>query len=160
MLVQTALCRELDEAAASCADQPESGGILLGCYRGDNLELTGRTLPGPSDSRQLFSFIRTDGSHQDAATRTWLESEGTHTWVGEWHTHPKGAVSPSHTDKSSWSKLARGSGRLMVFALAVPGEWGLFVVRPSWLRRQTVRLMLVEVGSTGSVFVEGRSLTM
>lgn len=152
VLVQYALCRELDEAAMSCAGQPESGGILLGCYRGDNLQVTGRTLPGPSDNRQFLSFVRVDGTHQSAATRVWWDSGGTHTWVGEWHTHPMGGVLPSDTDLSSWSRLSRGCRMPMVFVLAVPGEWGLFVVQPSWLRRQAVRLVLVEQGMTGSVF--------
>jgi integrative and conjugative element protein (TIGR02256 family) len=152
VLVQYALCRELDGAAMSCDGKPESGGILLGCYRGDNLEVTGRTLPGPSDSRHFLSFVRVDGSHQSAATSLWLGSGGTHTWVGEWHTHPMGGMLPSGTDLSSWSKLSRACGMPMVFALAVPGEWGLFAVRPSRLRRQATRLALVEHGITGSVF--------
>lgn len=152
VLVHTELCRELDEASMSCAGQPESGGILLGCYRGDDMEVTGRTLPGAYDGRHAFAFVRVDTVHQAAASRAWSGSGGTHTWVGEWHTHPSGAVEPSPMDLRSWARLARGTGLPMVFAVAAPREWGLFLTRPSWVRCNAIRLALVERGSMGLVF--------
>lgn len=122
------------------------------CYRGDHLEVTARTLPGPDDVRRMFEFVKTDPVHQAEATRAWSRSAGTHTWVGEWHTHPSGEVHPSQTDLSTWCKLTQGTGMPMVFALAAPKSWGLFLVQPSWFRPSTVRLILVEHGMTGSLF--------
>ncbi len=157
VLVGAGVCRHLDEASGTCTDAVETGGILIGCYRGGNIEVTGRTLPGPSDVRRPFTFVRMDGAHQAAASGAWSRSGGTHTWVGEWHTHPSGGVVPSAIDLRSWSRLVKGTRLPMIFALAVPGGWGLFLTRPSWVRRKTVRLMLCERGSMGLVFRERES---
>ena len=152
VLIHHELCAEFDTVAAACGERPETGGILMGCYRGDDLEVTSRTRPGPTDRSSLFSFIRVDRSHQTTAMSAWSATRGTHTWVGEWHTHPHGGVSPSSTDLSSWSRLSRNTQQLMAFVLVVPGDWGLFVVRPSWLRRRAVRLTVIEEGMIGRVF--------
>lgn len=55
-------------------------------------------------------------------------------------------------DLCSWVRLARGTGLPMVFALAAPREWGLFLTRPLWVRRNAIRLSLVERGTIGLVF--------
>ena len=104
-----------------------------------------------------FSFVRTDRSHQAAASATWSASGGTHTWVGEWHTHPSGGVCPSAVDRSSWARLSKSIGLPMAFVLVVPGEWGVFVVRPALLRRRAIRAQFVETGGLGLVFRAGGS---
>jgi integrative and conjugative element protein (TIGR02256 family) len=152
VLVQRDVCQQLDESCRTCKDAPEAGGILLGCYRGGDLHVTERTLPGPTDGRHRLAFVRVDPLHQTAASRLWTSTGGTHTFVGEWHTHPAGGITPSTTDLRSWTYQVRRVAVPLIFALAVPDEWGLFIVRPSWLRKRALRLSVIENGTTGLVF--------
>lgn len=153
VLVRHAVCERLDRAAEECGGQPEMGGILLGAYRGRDLDVTGLTKPAPGDVRHLLSFDRSDPAHQAAAHRAWSSSRGTHTYVGEWHTHPWGGVMPSSTDIRSWRVEVRRGGRAMAFALVAPGEWGLFLVRPKLFWAARGRLIPIERGKVGRVFV-------
>lgn len=43
VLVHHAVSESLDLVAATCTAMPEAGGILLGAYRGADMEVTGRT---------------------------------------------------------------------------------------------------------------------
>lgn len=151
VLVHHAVSESLDLVAATCTAMPEAGGILLGAYRGADMEVTGRTEPGPGDRRQLFSFTRADPLHDAANRQAWHASGGTVSYVGEWHTHPWGGVEPSSTDAATWRSETKRCGRPMVFALVVPGEWGLFVVRPRWPRPSISRLVVLEAGDVGVV---------
>jgi integrative and conjugative element protein (TIGR02256 family) len=152
VLVHHAVREELDRLVSTVEGQAEAGGILLGSYRGRDMEVTGMTWPGPSDQRNMFSFTRVDPTHQHASDNAWRESTGTVTYVGEWHTHPYGGVRPSSTDLRSWRSEARRCERPMVFALVVPGEWGLFVAAPRLLWASSARLQMLEVGRVGIVF--------
>lgn len=152
VLIQHATCAALDSVTQTCAGQPETGGVLLGCLRGSDIEVTARTTPGPRDQRSLFEFHRSDPGHQAAAHGAWTASGGTQTWVGEWHSHPYGTVCPSGIDLRTWQKHARSQRRPMVFALVVPGRWGVFVALPGLFRTKIARLELRERGATGYVF--------
>ncbi|MGB0681467.1 MAG: Mov34/MPN/PAD-1 family protein [Magnetovibrionaceae bacterium] len=85
----------------------EAGGILLGAYRGPHIEITDCTEPLPLDRQSSHMFDRIDPGHQKQARRLWSSTKETHTYVGEWHTHPGGSLSPSGTDKIGWQKLSR-----------------------------------------------------
>lgn len=152
VLIHHPVRTELERSSLACADQPEAGGILLGAYRGPDMEVTGLTRPGPADEQRPFSFIRVDPVHEAANARAWQNSGGTVSYVGEWHTHPCGAVIPSSADVRSWRGEARRCGRPMAFVLVVPGEWGVFVVWPKWIFSAEARLTLKEWGKTGMVF--------
>lgn len=84
----------------------ESGGILLGCVRGTNLEILHATEPSATDSRFRFLFERSSNNHREIAEAFWHQSRGTVRYLGEWHTHPEDLPSPSNTDKTEWSLLA------------------------------------------------------
>jgi integrative and conjugative element protein (TIGR02256 family) len=152
VLVHHSVRERLERATRECAHAAEMGGILLGAYRGPHLEITALTDPATGDERQLYSFIRADPAHQVSATQAWMASGNTHTYVGEWHTHPWGAVCPSSTDTRSWRREVKRNQRAMAFALAVPGDWGVFVVRPRFLWSILTRLHVVESGEVGVVF--------
>ncbi len=152
VLVHHAVHAQLDAAVATCAGQPEAGGILLGSYRGRDLEIVGHTKPGVGDRRSAHFFERRDAAHQSAADTAWATSGGTVTFVGEWHTHPAGEVQPSTIDLQTWRSQARAIGQPMVYALAAPSGWGIFLVKPRLLRPSVMRLVQVEAGRVGSVF--------
>lgn len=152
VLIHHPVREELDRASSACANQPEAGGILLGAYRGPDMEVISLTHPGPADERKLYSFTRSDPLHEAANAQAWEGSGGTVSYVGEWHTHPSGSVTPSPIDARSWRSEVRRCGRPMVFVLVVPVQWGIFVVRPGWVFSSRSRLSLKEIGKTGVVF--------
>lgn len=82
--------------------EPESGGILLGSYRGEHFEIVDATLPGIQDIRRPREFIRNCNIHQKQATKAWRESNGSVTYIGEWHTHPISSPDPSYIDLHEW----------------------------------------------------------
>ena len=152
VLVRHEVCLRFDEVARSCENQPEKGGILLGNYRGNDLEIVDRTNPGPMDKGTLSSFVKVDPLHQSTAHDLWSKTGGTHTYVGEWHTHPFGLAEPSITDSRTWASLASKVTLPLIFVIAAPGHWVLFAVRPSRWRVNAARLSVVERGMTGLVF--------
>lgn len=83
---------------------PESGGILLGTYRDQHIEITHLTEPGPRDKQTRFSFYRKDQIHQSTAEKLWKESGGIITYIGEWHTHPQINPKPSRIDFKEWGQ--------------------------------------------------------
>ena len=86
------------------AMQYEAGGILLGSYRGEHIEVVSASVPHPGDKRSRFGFTRNREGHQQLAERAWIESGKTITYVGEWHTHPESIPKPSVLDLESWAR--------------------------------------------------------
>lgn len=105
----------------------ESGGILLGCVRGSNLEIVEATIPSRFDERFPFLFVRKAAWHRQVAEKRWRRSGGTVRYLGEWHTHPEDLPSPSTVDLVEWRKLAvkRNDGRPLLAVIV--GRRGLHV---------------------------------
>lgn len=85
---------------------PESGGILLGYVRGENLEVLEATVPTIWDKRKRYLFERMPFGHQLLANNRWTSSNGTVRYLGEWHSHPEDSPNPSQLDSIEWTKLA------------------------------------------------------
>jgi integrative and conjugative element protein (TIGR02256 family) len=151
VLLHYAIVEMVERAAANCANQPETGGILLGSARGPHLEITGFTLPGPTDVRTHSRFVRQDASHEEAAMTAWVTSNRTISFVGEWHTHPSGKAIPSIIDRGNWSRLATKSRYPMLFLLAAPGSWKAFLVLRRGTRVIHTELSTCERGDIGLV---------
>jgi integrative and conjugative element protein (TIGR02256 family) len=150
VLLRSAVCQHFEVLARSCSGKPETGGILIGQYRGPHLEVTEVTSPGPADIGTLSSFVKQDPVHARRARKIWKASGQTQTNVGEWHTHPAGGAQPSHVDHQAWLQLSDTLRRSAVFVLATPSEWAVFLVRPK--DREVRRLALRHRGATGAVF--------
>lgn len=131
VLLELGVTKMLDRAAQICSGKDETGGILLGSIRGPHLHCLGYTRSGPTDLGSRFRFTRRDCLHQRAAEDAWKLSHRTVTFIGEWHTHPFGAPTPSFVDKLSWSKLARRAKHPMLFVIAAPKRWQAFRVLKS-----------------------------
>lgn len=97
---------------------PESGGILLGYRRGAHLHVVDATIPGQEDRGTRVSFRRSANGHREQALAGWHRSDHTLDYVGEWHTHPERAPSPSGTDYRAWGELlAARPGQPLVFMI-------------------------------------------
>ena len=62
------------------------------------------TMPMVGDRRSRTRFYRAQRRHQAAIDAAWAESDGTCTYLGEWHTHPEPAPTPSHIDWADWHR--------------------------------------------------------
>lgn len=83
-------------------NKPESGGILLGMYRGPHIEITNITTPSKGDDKGRSYFERKCQSHVDSAHEAWINNNHYVTYIGEWHTHPEAVPTPSSIDIQSW----------------------------------------------------------
>lgn len=82
----------------------EAGGVLLGRYirESPDIVIDEVTVPMIGDRRRRYSFYRDRQRHQKAIDQAWQETEGTSTYLGEWHTHPEDIPIPSDTDVKNW----------------------------------------------------------
>lgn len=144
--------------AQSSADGRETGGVLLGYDAGEDREAlvlaAGR--PGPRAERTSY-FFRRDLEHaQQLADEAYTDKCAR--WIGEWHTHPKGDLRPSHRDLRTYRRFLRDRelGFASFLALIIgPGPEGWNRPRvAAWqidLRRHLAALLLptterIEVG--------------
>jgi integrative and conjugative element protein (TIGR02256 family) len=88
------------------AEKPEAGGVLIGRYisDGNNIVIDTLTTPLNGDFQSRFRFYRAKEAHQQIIDKVWNDSEGTCTYLGEWHTHPENIPRPSCTDKLNWHR--------------------------------------------------------
>lgn len=88
---------------------PEAGGVLLGRYlqESEDVVVDAITEPLPGDKRGRFFFHRAQRAHQQALEQAWRATDGTRTYLGEWHTHPEPNPTPSCVDKWDWRRKLR-----------------------------------------------------
>jgi integrative and conjugative element protein (TIGR02256 family) len=105
--VSAAALTSIVELARTSADELETGGILLG-YDADEL---GTALvmeagdPGPNAERHA-DFFRRDLAHAQRLADEAYERSCSR-WIGEWHTHPRGALAPSWKDLRTYRRFLR-----------------------------------------------------
>jgi integrative and conjugative element protein (TIGR02256 family) len=99
----------LQQHAQSAPSTPEAGGILLGRYLqdSDDVVVDDITEPLPGDKRGRYFFHRGQKAHQQLLEQAWRESDGTRTYLGEWHTHPEPNPTPSCVDRMDWQRKLR-----------------------------------------------------
>lgn len=81
----------------------ETGGILLGYHNAQTIEITAAGDAGPHARHTSTSFTRDLVHAQRLAADAWVRDRSQ--WVGEWHTHPAGALAPSTIDLSTYLHL-------------------------------------------------------
>ncbi|MFC4349603.1 Mov34/MPN/PAD-1 family protein [Kordiimonas lipolytica] len=95
----------------------ETGGILIGSYRGHHIDITSSTVQQSKDVASRFRFHRKDKNHHGIAMKAWEQSGGFQTYLGEWHSHPEAHPTPSGIDASSWIRATEAIGKKMVFII-------------------------------------------
>lgn len=104
--------RALDELYAEACRWSirETGGALLG-WRQEGHAVIAVTLgPGPNAKHGLSSFEPDAAWQLEEGKRIYVESGRTISYVGEWHTHPRGAPRPSRQDRKTAEQLATDPG--------------------------------------------------
>lgn len=152
VLVHRSLISTFDDLVLSTTGSYEIGGIVIGRYRGPHLELIDLTKPGPADVSGPCSFLKQDPTHESKAQAAWKASGGTSTYVGEWHSHPRGGPDPSNVDRQNWRKVAKGLVRSAVFVIVAPAGWALYMVesKPPFT---LTKYSLLEEGRVGNVYL-------
>ena len=99
-LAQLLLFRQLEP------DSTEAGGVLLGRHIVGcrDMVIDEVTVPMQEDRRLRLAFHRSQTGHQKVIDARWLDSEGTCHYLGEWHTHPETAPTPSSVDLADWRR--------------------------------------------------------
>lgn len=87
-------------------DAAEAGGVLLGRHLldGSAIIVDAVTTPLPGDRRARTRFYRAQRRHQAVIDEAWRTSNGTCTYLGEWHTHPEPIPMPSAIDWADWKR--------------------------------------------------------
>ena len=117
LLIEPQVLEQLERFRQMAKSSPEAGGILMGYCRGPHTHVTEATIPTSRDVQRRFGFFRHAAHHQRVARRRWKESGETMDYVGEWHTHPEDAPSPSGVDLQHWQEIAKASSKPMVFLI-------------------------------------------
>jgi integrative and conjugative element protein (TIGR02256 family) len=106
----------------------ETGGMLVG-YRTDNgadadLVITDVIPAGPRAVRERVRFAP-DGEWQQRRLEELYEESGrVTTFLGDWHTHPRGGVRPSRVDRRTFRTVAKEKGARAPFPLMlIVGLW-------------------------------------
>lgn len=99
-----AIRRMAEEAAPR-----ETGGTLVGRYSDDGREaLVTAALEAKTGARRRRTrFYRPPDDVDDQLERVYRASGGRTHYLGEWHTHPRAAPTPSPTDLDALRELAR-----------------------------------------------------
>lgn len=84
----------------------ETGGMLIGYRRDEQMVITHITGPGPNARHRLFSFTRDTEFCNRELERLYFQSSGVLTYLGEWHTHPLGELYPSAQDSREMRAIA------------------------------------------------------
>src|SRR5262249_1861523 len=89
--VSIAACQTMQGCIQHAHDATEAGGVLLGRHLldGSAIIVDSVTVPMAGDRRARTRFHRAQRRHQAAIDAAWATSEGTYTYLGEWHTHPE-----------------------------------------------------------------------
>jgi integrative and conjugative element protein (TIGR02256 family) len=85
----------------------ETGGIFIGYKSEESIVITHATGPGPMAKHSLFNFERDVHFCNEELERLFYASDGALTYIGEWHTHPLGFLSPSKQDDKEMLEISR-----------------------------------------------------
>jgi integrative and conjugative element protein (TIGR02256 family) len=121
----------------------EAGGVLVGYWgESDEVVITNTTGSGPRAIHRRYDFSP-DAEYQEAEiARFYEESGGAHTYLGDWHTHPRGGTYLSQRDVRTLRKIstfADARAPMPIMAVLAGGEpkWFLGVWRyaPTFVNR-------------------------
>ena len=93
-------------ALAQAWDPLEVGGVLAGYWKEDAVVITDVVGPGEHAQHRRHTFLPDHAFHAEEIARLYTASQGTHVYLGDWHTHPRGAPRLSPMDKRTLRAIA------------------------------------------------------
>ncbi|MCS6562298.1 MULTISPECIES: Mov34/MPN/PAD-1 family protein [Curtobacterium] len=98
----------IEAEAAVFSNENETGGILLGHNVGTDILISLSSGPGPAAVHERDRLER-DTQHAATAAQTAWDRDRSQ-WIGEWHTHPRSSLVPSHVDVSTYRRHLADAG--------------------------------------------------
>lgn len=140
-LSRSVLQTMMDEADSHYPN--ETGGVLIGYFSADDPErcvIVDASGPGPSAQHERYRFSPNAEFQERYISDAYRTSGRIHTYLGDWHTHPDGALALSGKDKRTMRSIARTPEArlprpLMSILAGHPERWefGLWqLVREGW----------------------------
>jgi integrative and conjugative element protein (TIGR02256 family) len=84
----------------------ETGGMLLGWRRDRAIVVRAQVEAGPAAHRALQSFTPDGDWQQRRLEEAYEQSDRTVTYLGDWHSHPRGSGRPSPKDRHTAAAIA------------------------------------------------------
>ena len=100
------LAAELIHAEAQNKFPLETGGILMGYWAEADVVITHAVGPGPNATHGKISFIPDAQYQEGEVARIYEESGRLSTYLGDWHTHPRGSTRMSRRDRRTLRRIA------------------------------------------------------
>ena len=94
----------VDLAEVSFPD--ETGGMLLGYANHDDVVVRGIIGPGPRARHRRTRFTPDAEYQQQLLEAHFHRTGGVETYLGDWHSHPRGAAGLSGKDKKTLTRIA------------------------------------------------------
>ncbi|MCH2342838.1 MAG: Mov34/MPN/PAD-1 family protein [Pseudomonas sp.] len=101
----------------------EAAGVLIGERRGLHLVVHQISEPGKGDIRRRCFVDRRGPHHQVAIDEAFASSSGRLQYLGEWHTHPEDAPSPSSTDLGTWQRYLVADEQMVLLIVGKKRIW-------------------------------------
>ena len=121
---------------ASARFPEETGGVLLGYWSQteDDVVIHHAVGPGPNATHKRLRFHPDSQFHEAEIARIYEMSGRRHTYLGDWHTHPRGGLRLSVRDLRTLSRIARTrearvSVPIMIILAGDEKEWKIAVWR-------------------------------
>jgi integrative and conjugative element protein (TIGR02256 family) len=114
----------------------ETGGVLMGYRLPQEMQITITAVigPGPAARHNRTTFLP-DHEYQVREIASLYESSGReHTYLGDWHSHPRGSMAPSARDLTVMGRIsnttsARCAEPLLFLVVGGPEKWDLCMWR-------------------------------
>lgn len=102
--------RETLEWEAKKHSPHETGGMLIGYMTDDSIVVTRLIEGGPGSIRKRDRFEPDGLWQQEELERVYRDSGRIETYLGDWHSHPRGLGRPSRRDRATAKAVARSRG--------------------------------------------------
>jgi integrative and conjugative element protein (TIGR02256 family) len=93
-------------AESALHHEEETGGMLLGYAHGDSAVVVTIVGPGPGARHAATTFVPDAIWQQDRLAQMYADSGRTVTYLGDWHTHPRGVPILSRRDRKTLHRIA------------------------------------------------------
>lgn len=149
--VPSQVADELEQEAERC-DPLETGGVLLGFPDANDhrqVQVAALVGPGPHATHRRHRFDPDTTWQRERIAATYRRSGHVVTYLGDWHSHPRGSGTPSRLDRKTARRIARFPGAraphpLMLIVSGGPESWSIDIYRYSKRKLRVAECRLVD----------------
>ena len=147
---------------ARSAFPDETGGVLVGYDAGNGLVVQAITGAGPNAIHEPHAFEPDHAYQEKEIARLYVRSDRCHTYLGDWHTHPKGSSRMSGKDKRTLRVISKHTPARMpspvMAILSGVDDWDIAAWR-CWAPRLRAGRFGYRYERTPVIFTRGSEIT-